>query len=150
MAGQGPLPKPANQRARGNKDIIPTRIMHIHSAPQPELPSIHVSVKGELVEFTWPAQTLEWWDMWGRSPLTADFTENDWSELRDTAHYHARLWRGDLSVGAELRQRAAKFGATPEDRARLRIVFAQADQIEDKPAPSVSTRDRRGPLRAAG
>jgi hypothetical protein len=31
-----------------------------------------------------------------------------------------------------VRLRVAKFGATPEDRARLRITFADAEQAEDK------------------
>jgi hypothetical protein len=35
---------------------------------------------------------------------------------------------------AELRQRVAKFGATPEDRARLRISFAVATKSEREAA----------------
>jgi hypothetical protein len=80
----------------------------------------------------WPAQTVAWWRMWDESPLSAEFTANDWSELMDTALIHARLWSGDIKAAAELRLRVAKFGATPEDRARLRITFAQADQADEK------------------
>ncbi|WP_443701391.1 phage terminase small subunit [Prescottella equi] len=49
-----------------------------------------------------------------------------------------------------MRLRVAKFGATPEDRARLRIQFAAADEADGKrtrPAGG-SSRDRRGPLKA--
>ena len=89
-----------------------------------------VEADGQLVEFVWPARTREWWAMWGDSPLSAEFTSTDWSELLDTALLHARFWNGQLSLASELRLRVAKFGATPEDRARLRITFAQADAAE--------------------
>ena len=89
--------------------------------------------------------------MWGESPLSADFTATDWSELLDTAVLHARYWKGDVKVAPELRLRVAKFGATPEDRARLRITFAQADEAEDrKAARDTSTaRQRYSGLRLA-
>jgi hypothetical protein len=87
--------------------------------------------------------------MWARSPQSELFTESDWSELLDTALLHARLWRGEVSVASELRLRVAKFGATPEDRARLRIQFAQADEADAKrPAPVAPAVDRFGKLEA--
>ena len=70
--------------------------------------------------------------MWAESPLSADFTETDWDFLLDTALIHARYWMGTMSLAGELRLRVAKFGATPEDRARLRIQFASADESEDR------------------
>jgi len=120
---------------------------------QPELPTfdIEIEVDGELIarQFKWPARTREWWQMWADSPLSDDFTSTDWSELLDTAILHARYWNGDHKVAAELRLRVAKFGATPEDRARLRIQFAAADEAEKKSAtPKQSSRARRGPLKA--
>lgn len=81
--------------------------------------------------FTWPTMTRRWWKMWGESPLSAEYTETDWSFLLDTAYLHALYWKGDFRQAAELRLRVAKFGATPEDRARLRIQFAVADNLED-------------------
>jgi hypothetical protein len=87
--------------------------------------------------------------MWADSPLSAEFTSTDWSELLDTALLHSAFWRGDLGRAAELRLRVAKMGATPEDRARLRIQFATANEVEKKAAPSSpATRSRRGPLKA--
>jgi len=106
------------------------RVIIAEPTPQPELPSIQVEEDGELVAFTWPAQTREWWQMWAESPLSAEFTSTDWSELRDTALLHAKFWKGYTSVAAELRLRVAKFGATPEDRARLRITFAAANEAD--------------------
>lgn len=154
MAGRGPAPKDPSRRARANKDPIPLRIIHAEPAPQPELPEfdLQVEIDGEMVarRFLWAARTREWWRMWGESPLSADFTTTDWSELLDTAIIHSRFWNGATNLASELRLRVAKFGATPEDRARLRISFAAADEAEEKRGGSGggSARDRRGPLKA--
>ena len=122
MAGMGLPPKPADKRARVNKDPIPTRVVHIVRADAPPLPSGHA----------WHPRTESWWEMWARSPLAADFTELDWAFLLETAVIHSAFWFGDLKQAPELRLRAAKFGITPEDRARLRIVFADADEKDEK------------------
>lgn len=150
----GPPPKPPGQKARPNKDPIPLRIVQMEIAPQPELPSFDVQVteNGEVItkEFYWPDRTRAWWNMWGESGLSDTFTENDWSELLDTALLHAKYWSGSLGLAAELRQRAAKFGATPEDRARLRIQIADADYRDEraearKNAPSSRSRYQNPP-----
>ena len=87
--------------------------------------------------------------MWGESPLSAEFTETDWSELMDTAAIHGHFWKGDVKVAAELRLRVAKHGATQEDRARLRIQFATAEKADEKRSGvHGSARERRGPFRA--
>lgn len=79
----------------------------------------------------WCDETRGWWRMWQESPLAPSFATTDWAFLAETAVLHHILWStGDISVMGELRIRVAKFGATPEDRARLRIQFAQADQAE--------------------
>ena len=150
MSGRGPAPKDPSRRARRNSDPVPLKVIQAEPVAQPALPTFHVEDDGELVEFQWPARTQEWWRMWGESPLSAEFTSTDWSELLDTAVLHAAFWSGRTSVANELRLRVAKFGATPEDRARLRITFAQADEAEDRraQAPGGGARERRGPLRA--
>lgn len=141
--GRGPAPKPASSRARRNAEPTALRIIHAQPTAQPDLPTVQVESEGELVEFTWPARTREWWQMWADSPLSSEFTSTDWSELLDTAMLHARFWRGDHKVAPELRLRVAKFGATPEDRARLRISFAQADEADERRAtPKRSARYR--------
>lgn len=152
MAGRGPAPKDPSKRARRNGEPTPLRVVQVEPTGQPELPEFDVQVKvdGELqsVAFEWPARTRDWWRMWADSPLSAEFTETDWSELLDTARIHAAFWSGQLSAAGELRLRVAKFGATPEDRARLRIQFAAADEAESKGPQSSggSSRSRRGPL----
>jgi len=147
MAGRGPAPKDPDRRARRNPDPVALRVVHTEPVSQPDLPTFEVERDGELVEWAWPARTQEWWRTWGEHPISATFTTLDWSELLDTALLHARLWSGNLNVAGELRLRVAKFGATPEDRARLRITFAQADEAEGKTSRSdrgPSARERRG------
>ncbi|MGH8881838.1 MAG: hypothetical protein ACRD0P_31565 [Stackebrandtia sp.] len=137
MAGRGPAPKDSARRARRNPDQAAARVVRLERSPQPELPD----------GFDWPDQTRAWWDKWRANPLSEDFTAADWDFLLDTTRIHAEFWRGDLKQAAELRLRVAKFGMTPEDRARLRIVFADADAKEDRGAPPVSARERYASLR---
>lgn len=130
------------------------RVITAEPTEQPELPDFevrHTTKSGEIVvtPFVWPKQTREWWQMWADSPLSDEFTSTDWSELLDTARLHAEFWNGDHKVANELRLRVANFGATPADRARLRIQFAAADEAEKKATPAKSSsRSRRGPLKA--
>lgn len=139
MAGRGPRPKDPSRLAghgAAKARAGDLRVIHADPVPQPKLPTfdVQVEVDGALTsqEFTWPARTREWWQMWADSPLSAEFTETDWSELLDTALLHARFWSGEVRLASELRLRVAKFGATPEDRARLRIQFAQADEADER------------------
>lgn len=145
MAGRGPQPKDPSKRARRNKEPAPLKVVPAVPVEQPPLPTFYVSETdpdtGEVrrKRFRWPKVTERWWCMWGASPLSTDYTDTDWAFLADTALLHARYWSGDLRVAAELRLRVAKFGATPEDRARLRITFAVADNAEaggEVPAPA--------------
>lgn len=133
MAGRGPAPKPANKRAGKAKDPHAQTVLEFRRAEAPELPG-----KG------WHPQTCQWWAMWARSPQSATFTESDWSFLLDTALMHHAMWeKGQWTLAAEVRLRVAKFGATPEDRARLRMVFADADEKDEKRSSRpASSRDR--------
>lgn len=138
MAGRGPQPKDPNKRVRRNKDATPTTILRFEEAEQPELPN----------SVPWPDETVEWWAMWRDSPQAEHFGSTDWAFLLDTAILHAQLWgNGDTTVLAELRLRVAKFGATPEDRARLRMQFAEADSADSKRPQQETARERRGQIR---
>lgn len=142
MAGRGPAPKPPGTRARRNADPVHLRVVTVEPTKQPGLPEVwrnEVVIDSETGEetlkrrkMTWPPQTIAWWQMWDESPLSNEFTDSDWTYLLDTALLHAAFWSGNMKAAAELRQRVAKFGATPEDRARLRIQFAVADESERK------------------
>lgn len=135
MAGRGRPPKDPEKRVRKNASPISGRTIEARVSEQMELPSFDVTVYingvPETREFVWPERTREWWAMWGESEIARNFTATDWSELLDTAVLHARYWSGDFKVAGELRLRTAKFGATPEDRARLRIEFAPPERPAD-------------------
>lgn len=157
MAGRGPRPKDPDKLAGHGAAKAREAGMTVyvyHPATQPELPDfdVQIEVDGDLVsqEFVWPEATRRWWATWGDEPMAADFTATDWDFLLDTALLHAKVWgAGELKLLAELRLRVAKLGATSEDRARLRITYAAADEADQKRArPVASSRDRRGPLKA--
>lgn len=114
MAGRGPAPKDPEQRRRRNS--APLTVVEADGETHgPDLPDTH----------EWPAATLLWWKTWRESPQASKFTDTDWSFLLDTAVLHAEFWLGQRAHAAELRLRAAKFGATPEDRARLKIAIGE-------------------------
>ena len=155
MAGRGPQPKDPAKRARTNSDPMGLRVYTADRVVQPELPEfdVQVEVDGDLVaqRFEWPAATRRWWLVWGSEPMAQDFTATDWDFLLDTALLHAKVWgKGDLKLLPELRLRVAKMGATSEDRARLRITYAAADEADERRtvSSSGSARSRRGPLKA--
>lgn len=152
MAGRGPAPKDPSKRARQNKDVVPLRTVEVRPVPQPELPVVYTPY-GDT--FEWPEVTQRWWQSWGEHPLSAGFTQADWDELMIAARLHADYWMGNVKAAAELRLRTAKFGTTPEDRARLRLQFVTADDAERKSQASKDrgtaadrVKGRRGPLRA--
>lgn len=148
MAGRGPAPKSPNQRARRNKDVE-LRVLEIQPTVQPELPTLYF-VADE--QFSWPQMTQDWWVMLAGHPLAKEFTELDWAYLAETALIHAHFWRGDMKLAGELRLREAKYGFTPEDRARLRMQFALATGAEVETATKVelamSARDRMRGIKA--
>ena len=111
MAGRGPAPKDPAARRRRNATPPTVSLAADDELRGPELPD----------GFDWPVQTVAWWRTWRESPQAQTFTDADWSFLVDTAVLHAEFWLGNRALAAELRLRVAKFGATPEDRARLRM-----------------------------
>lgn len=98
---------------------------------------------------TWHPMTQAWWETWRRSAQAQAMTDTDWSFLLDTALMHDAMWsKGQWTLAAEVRLRVAKFGATPEDRLRLKI---QVDQpaTPSKPAEPQKPGGRYGHLRDA-
>jgi hypothetical protein len=134
MAGTGPAPKDPSKRARRNKDPIPQTTLRFEPAEAPELPP----------EIDWHPQTRLFWEEWIGSAQSDQFTVTDWRFLLDTALMHHAMWeKGQWTLAAEVRLRVAKFGATPEDRARLRMVFADADEKDEKRAGRVTPTEAR-------
>lgn len=97
----------------------------------------------DLPDGDWPSWTRHWWATWRRSAQAATFTTTDWDFLLETALLHAAYVGGQLAYAAELRLRVAKYGATPEDRMRLRLSITEPDA---KPA---ATDDEVAAKRAA-
>jgi hypothetical protein len=144
MPGRGPRPKDVDRlasRSRAKVRAADTTTYVAERVPQPRLPVLYVPGKGgRRVRFAWPAATKRWWANWGAEPAAERFRSTDWDFLLDTALIHARVWgAGDLSMLNELRLRVGKMGATGEDRARLRITYAHADEVDEPPAPVASS-----------
>lgn len=128
--------KDPSQRARRNAENRPFRVIEHVRVGQPELPP---GFPYDGKRYKWPPITKTWWDHWSDTTLNDGFTVHDWDYLMDTAVIHAKHWLGlDMKAGGELRQRLAKFGVTPEDRARLRIVMVDADTAEEKAAKAAA------------
>ena len=137
MAGLGRIPKAELSRERDTRrrDSELRRL-----APDDE-------VRGrELPEGDWSSRTLRWWETWRRSAQAQTFTETDWDFLEDTAYLHDAMCKGDTGLAAELRIRVAKFGATPEDRMRLKIAIDR--EVEAVPVVAKVDADRKSRLMA--
>lgn len=119
MAGRGPagketLSRPRDDRRRQNemREVVDGGGLHGPPLPDGVLPD------GQ----DWHPQTVALWDALRRSPLLADETPLGWQFLVDTALMHHVMWsKGRWEFASEVRLRVAKFGATPEDRMRLKV-----------------------------
>lgn len=129
MAGRGPAPKKNRSRARDTHEkqkLVATGELAGFALPKNMLP---IDPKtGEREQ--WHPATRRWWNHWRKSPqANLMLTEPDWDFLLDTALIHHRFWsNGRWEFANELRMRAAKFGATPEDRLRLRVDVTVGEQ----------------------
>ena len=132
MAGRGPAPKAERSRPNdtARREAETTVLVETGELFGPDLP-----------ESDWHELTVAWWETWRHSPQAATFGSTDWDFLRETALLHSEFWNGNHSLAAELRLRVGKFGATPEDRQRLKIKFAPADS---KPAGATPKRRAKG------
>lgn len=141
MAGIGPAPKPAGQRARRNKDTNPVTVLVFTKGEQPLLPA----------DIDWHPQTIVWWTTWGKSPMADFMTAVDWNVLLSTAVLVDKLWRtASTEAAKEIRLREESFGASIAARLRLRMQFAEADEkgAEEVSTPGASARARFGNLKA--
>lgn len=130
----GPPPKAMGTKSGRTPDKVPFRVVGLPAAPQPDLPPFFKWFDGETTrKIRYPKETVAWWAHWEHSPLNDGFTEHDWEYLQQISIIHAKFYLGiDFAkMASELRQRLAKFGVTPEDRAKLRIVTVTADNAEE-------------------
>lgn len=125
MAGYTP-PKDPARRARRNKDPVPTRVFAVQPVEPYPLPDDLLPYGEE-----WHPATVRWWQRWCESPLAADLPAVDWSEMEATAVLHQQyMKKRTFPLAGELRLRMQLFGATPLDRARLRMQVVNADAAE--------------------
>jgi hypothetical protein len=139
MAGRGPAPKPVLQRESRTqaRNDAATKLSADGDLRGPDLP-----------EGAWHPRTLEWWNTWRRSAQAQVMTPTDWDVLMETALLHTELWNGDTKAAAELRLRVAKFGATVEDRLRLKIQVEAEVKQAATPAPAAKADRRKRLLKA--
>ncbi|MEU9011522.1 hypothetical protein AB0D12_17430 [Streptomyces sp. NPDC048479] len=127
MAGHGPAPKDPTKRRRRNASEPETVVVSDGELHGPELPEDVLPGDED-----WHPQTVAWWQTWRESPLAQAFIGTDWAFLIDTALMHHTAWtKGKWEFLSEVRLRSSKYGATPEDRARLKI---KVDDPTSKPA----------------
>lgn len=141
MAGRGPAPKATplarpNDEARKRQDF--EQIRADGQLRGPELPG----------SVDWHPMTVKWWDTWRLSAQAQTFAPTDWDFLLDTAMLHTAYWLGSVAVASELRLRVSKFGATVEDRMRLRVQAAGPDPDHAAGKPSSAKPAGRRPTDA--
>lgn len=119
----------------GNDPTMDAPLSLAERMPEPECPAVvHAAVcvlrpGGE----PWHELIRACSAKWAREPIAREFTGSDWALLMEAATFYAALWDDGLTkVARTPRLRQAKFGTTPEDRARLRIQFANADYAADR------------------
>lgn len=147
MAGRGFAPSGTRSRENDQRRDESARVT---VAPDDQLRGFDLPdlEPDELGARHWPSMTRRWWSRWRKSPQAQTFTETDWDFLLETALIHRAFMLGDLKQAAELRLRVAKFGATPEDRMRLRLQIAAPDAPKAEPAAPVSAGRKDRLLRA--
>lgn len=146
MAGHGFAPKETRSRARDAKSRN-DEMQHLEDDG---------AARGEMLpegvlpdQESWHPMTARWWETWRHSPQSQTFVATDWDFLLDTALLHHVMWtKGRWEFASEVRLRAAKYGATPEDRMRLKMKIETPADAKALPSePQRPTTDRRKNLR---
>lgn len=139
MAGVGPAPNP--NAIRRNKKPEFTKLQQDGEVRGYELPEgvLGKDPKGNPID--WHPVTRRWWENWRASPQASRMlSEPDWDYLLDTALIHHNMWKnGRWEFASEVRLRVAKFGATPDDRNRLRAEIIAVPEVgEARPQDVIS------------
>lgn len=144
---RGPSPKDMGTKAGRSGKQQPFRVVEVTHVPQPPLPEYFRFFDGERNrKIKYPPETITWWSHWTDTPLNDGFSQHDWDYMLETAIIHAKFHLGIefAKMEASLRQRMAKFGVTPEDRAKLRIVTVTAETAEDRAREAAERNKRMG------
>lgn len=132
MAGRGPAPKPVRSR-KYDSTHREAELQTLEGTGElygPELP------EGVLPDgASWHPRTVALWDSLRGLPLLKYELPLGWEFLLDTALMHHTMWsKGRWEFASEVRLRLAKYGATPEDRMRLKIKVATPADEAKRPA----------------
>jgi hypothetical protein len=113
------------------KDNAVRRNVHSHAQQLPAEPQKGRELPKALGIKTGGAKRF--WMTWASAPQTATWAETDWAELELTCKLVDGFFLGDLKLAGEIRQRVAKWGATVEDRARLRMSIDKHPEGTEEP-----------------
>lgn len=129
MPGPAPDPRAIRRNKENKEKTLISSDGELHGFPLPD--DILFDKFGEIED--WHPATVRWWNAWRKAPQASQMlSEPDWLFLLDTALIHHSMWKNQKwEFANELRMRLAKFGATPEDRARLRMEIEVPDFITD-------------------
>lgn len=142
MAGRGPAPKDPSKRARRNKGQE-MRVVEVEPAEQPSLVDLF-GVDNPATGEPWNMATLRLWDELSEFAKIQLLQNAQWSLLARAMILDDAVVSGDLKFASEARLQLAKFGIAPDDVARMRIQFAQADEAEERRKAPRSGNDARG------
>lgn len=119
----GPPPKPANKRARRNKDAVETRTVEAVPSEQPPLPD----------SVPWPEMTRQWWANLGKLPQAWDFNAAQWDHLMMVAVIHADFWGNQNTKALDQFQKAmSEYPILPASMLRLRVTALTGDEMVEK------------------
>ncbi|MGW2864282.1 phage terminase small subunit [Streptomyces sp. NPDC001205] len=117
---RGPAPNP-NAVRRNTNHALGEKTLSGQAGEGRELPkALGISTAG----------AKRFWRTWASSPQTEDWLETDWAELEIVTKLVDAFYLGDMKYAGEIRQRVGKWGATTEDRARLRMSFDKSVEVE--------------------
>jgi hypothetical protein len=126
-------------KRRGHKATI--AMTQIPSGPPPAAPDLPNAD-------TYLPQTRTWYETWTKAPQAHQFVATDWQRLHMLAPIvDAYFQEPKIQLLAEIRMNEQRFGATPEDRLRLRWQLDQNktddEDAQKKGQPARSRKDPR-------
>jgi len=132
VAGRGPAPKAVRVR-RNDTARRDAEMVEVEATGELFGPSLPEGVLPDGAD--WHPQTRALWDSLRCLPLLRDELPLGWQFLLDTALMHHTMWaKGRWEFASEVRLRLSKFGATPEDRQRLKVRVTSPG--DSRPVPS--------------
>lgn len=89
----------------------------------------------------WRQETRDWYELWRRHEIAPFLEPSDWSHLQSTALLVDLFWSEDVKPGtkvtlwAEIRRCQASYGATVQDRLKLRMRFVDSEPQKGSEPP---------------